>query len=399
MRAQIRDKRLQFWAIDAYAVAAEAGMGRRINTIMQTCFFAISGILPKDEAIAAIKHAVDKTYGKKSKRLVELNYRAIDTTLAKLHQVDIPESDNEKPSGSLRSEWMRHPIFPTSYATSPCRSIRARAINCRYRVFPVDGTYPLGTAQYEKRNIALEIPAWDADLCTQCGKCVLVCPHTAIRARAFAGEVVKDAPPTFKHVPARSKDFPAGTHISYQVAPEDCTGCGDCVEVCPIHDKSNVSRRAVNMAPIDPLREQERDNCAFFLRLPEFDRSAIKHGTIPGAMLLDPLFEFSGACAGCGETPYIRLATQLFGDRMLIANATGCSSIYGGNLPSTPYTVNGAGRGPAWSNSLFEDNAEFGLGMRLSADQLMGYAQQLVKETGRRNRRRPDRCAARCRPA
>jgi pyruvate-ferredoxin/flavodoxin oxidoreductase len=247
-------------------------------------------------------------------------------------------------------------------------------------MLPVDGTYPLGTAQYEKRNIALEIPVWEADLCTQCGKCVFVCPHTAIRSRLFAAEAANDAPPTFKHVPARSKDYPPGTHISYQVAAEDCTGCGDCVEACPIHDKSNVSRRAVNMAPVDPLRNQERDNLAFFLRLPEFDRSLVKHNTIPGSMLLDPLFEFSGACSGCGETPYIRLATQLFGDRMLIANATGCSSIYGGNLPTTPYTVNGAGRGPAWSNSLFEDNAEFGLGMRLAADQLMAYAQLLVKE-------------------
>jgi pyruvate-ferredoxin/flavodoxin oxidoreductase len=247
-------------------------------------------------------------------------------------------------------------------------------------LLPVDGTYPLGTARYEKRNIALEIPVWESDLCTQCGKCVFVCPHSAIRARAFAAEAAKGAPPTFKHVPAKSKEFPAGVHISYQVAPEDCTGCGDCVEACPIHDKSNVSRRAVNMAPVGPLRDPERDNFAFFLRLPEFDRGLLKHNTIPGAMLLDPLFEFSGACAGCGETPYIRLATQLFGDRMLIANATGCSSIYGGNLPSTPYTVNSAGCGPAWSNSLFEDNAEFGLGMRLSSDQLMAYAQQLVRE-------------------
>jgi len=245
---------------------------------------------------------------------------------------------------------------------------------------PLDGTFPVGTAQYEKRNIALEIPVWEADLCTQCGKCVFVCPHSAIRARAFNAELAANAPATFKHVPARSKDFPPGTHISYQVAPEDCTGCGDCVEACPIHDKSHVSRRADNMAPQAPLREQERDNYAFFLGLPEYDRAALKHTTIPGSALLDPLFEYSGACAGCGETPYIRLATQLFGDRMMIANATGCSSIYGGNLPSTPYTVNGAGRGPAWSNSLFEDNAEFGLGMRLAADQLMAYAQGLVKE-------------------
>jgi len=393
MRAQIRDKRLQLWVIDAYAVAAEAGMGRRINTIMQTCFFAISGILPKDQAIAAIKHAVDKTYGKKSKRLVELNYKAIDATLEHLRQVDVdrhsgvvtPEGINpgrnpaeiELDAGVRRHDATTLPDFVRDL-TLPIYQGHGDALPVS--LMPADGTYPLGTAQYEKRNIALEIPVWEADLCTQCGKCVFVCPHTAIRARAFSADAASNAPPTFKHVPARSKEFPAGTHISYQVAPEDCTGCGDCVEACPIHDKSNVSRRAVNMAPIVPLRDQERDNFAFFLRLPEFDRGALKHGTIPGAMLLDPLFEFSGACAGCGETPYIRLATQLFGDRMLIANATGCSSIYGGNLPSTPYTVNGAGRGPAWSNSLFEDNAEFGLGMRLAADQLMAYAKQLVQE-------------------
>ncbi|MBI3433256.1 MAG: pyruvate:ferredoxin (flavodoxin) oxidoreductase [Hydrogenophilales bacterium] len=377
MRAQIRDKRLQLWAIDAYAVAAEAGMGRRINTIMQTCFFAISGILPKDEAIAAIKQAVDKTYGRKSRRLVELNYRAIDMTLARLHQIAIP-------AGQGLAEY-EHVAIATEAVPDFVRDLtlpiyQGRGDALPVSALPADGTYPLGTAQYEKRNIALEIPVWEADLCTQCGKCVFVCPHSAIRARAFRAEDAANAPPTFKHVPAKSKEFPAGTHISYQVAAEDCTGCGDCVEACPIHDKSNVSRRAVNMAPVAPLRDQERDNFAFFLHLPEFDRGALKHGTIPGAMLLDPLFEFSGACAGCGETPYIRLATQLFGDRMLVANATGCSSIYGGNLPSTPYTVNGAGRGPAWSNSLFEDNAEFGLGMRLAADQLMAYAQQLVRE-------------------
>ncbi|MBC2730258.1 pyruvate:ferredoxin (flavodoxin) oxidoreductase [Thiobacillus sp.] len=380
LRAQIQAKRLQLWVIDAYAVADEAGMGRRINTIMQTCFFAISGILPKDEAIAAIKQAVDKTYGKKSRRLVELNYRAIDMTLSRLYQVAIPaqRASSVVPGPLAETEMpVAYPDFARDL-TLPIYHGHGDALPVS--MLPADGTYPLGTAQYEKRNIALEIPVWEADLCTQCGKCVFVCPHSAIRARAFAAEAVKEAPPTFKHVPAKSKEFPAGTHISYQVAAEDCTGCGDCVEACPIHDKSNVSRRAVNMAPVAPLREQERDNFAFFLRLPEFDRAGVKHNTIPGAMLLDPLFEFSGACAGCGETPYIRLATQLFGDRMLVANATGCSSIYGGNLPSTPYTVNGAGRGPAWSNSLFEDNAEFGLGMRLAADQLMGYAQQLVRE-------------------
>ncbi|MDA8129350.1 MAG: pyruvate:ferredoxin (flavodoxin) oxidoreductase [Betaproteobacteria bacterium] len=376
LRTQIVEKRLQLWAIDAYAIAAEAGMGRRINTIMQTCFFAIAGILPKDEAIVAIKHAVDKTYGRKSKRLVELNYRAIDMTLAALHRVAVPAgpvpADASVPSPAAPvPDFVRDLTLPMYHGHGDALPVSR---------LPADGTYPLGTAQYEKRNIALEIPVWEPDLCTQCGKCVFVCPHTAIRSRLFSADAAQDAPPTFKHVPAKSKDFPAGTHISYQVAPEDCTGCGDCVEACPIHDKSNVSRRAVNMAPVAPLRDDERDNFAFFLRLPEFDRSLIKHGTIPGSMLLDPLFEFSGACAGCGETPYIRLATQLFGDRMLVANATGCSSIYGGNLPSTPYTVNGAGRGPAWSNSLFEDNAEFGLGMRLAADHLMDYAKQLTKE-------------------
>ncbi|MHB1214498.1 MAG: pyruvate:ferredoxin (flavodoxin) oxidoreductase [Thiobacillus sp.] len=380
MRVQILEKRLQLWVIDAYAVAAEAGMGRRINTIMQTCFFAISGILQKADAIAAIKQAVDKTYGKKSKRLVELNYRAIDTTLVQLHQVSIPaQTEITEPSAAAAVEASAVAI-PDFVRNLTVPIYQGRGDRLPVSAMPADGTYPLGTAQYEKRNIALEIPVWVADLCTQCGKCVLVCPHSAIRARAFAAEAAANAPLSFKHVPAKSKDLPAGTHISYQVASEDCTGCGDCVEACPIHDKSNVSRRAVNMAPVAPLRDQERENFAFFLSLPEFDRSAIKHGTVPGAMLLDPLFEFSGACAGCGETPYIRLATQLFGDRMLIANATGCSSIYGGNLPSTPYTVNAAGRGPAWSNSLFEDNAEFGLGMRLAADQLMAYAQQLVQE-------------------
>jgi len=383
LRAQILEKRLQLWVIDAYAVAFDAGMGRRINTIMQTCFFAISGILPKDEAIAAIKQAVDKTYGRKSKRLVELNYKAIDTTLAELHQVVIPHSGESRNPAEIELDAgvrQHDGTLPDFVRDLTLPIYHGHGDSLPVSRLPADGTYPLGTARFEKRNIALEIPVWDADLCTQCGKCVFVCPHTAIRARAFKAEDAAAAPPTFKHVPAKSKDFPVGTHISYQVAAEDCTGCGDCVEACPIHDKSNVSRRAVNMAAVDPLRDAERDNLAFFLKLPEFDRSLIKHGTIPGSMLLDPLFEFSGACAGCGETPYIKLATQLFGDRMLIANATGCSSIYGGNLPSTPYTVNGAGRGPAWSNSLFEDNAEFGLGMRLSSDQLMAYAQQLVRE-------------------
>ena len=376
MQATIRERGLKLWVIDAYRVAQDAGMGRRINTIMQTCFFAISGILPHDEAVAAIKKAVDKTYGKKSKRLADLNHRAIEMTLANLHEATVGEA-----VGSAAPIQLNAPEgLPDFVRDFTLPIYRGEGNRLPVSAMPVDGSFPTGTARFEKRNIALEIPEWVEDLCTQCGKCVFVCPHSAIRARAFPADAVAEAPLTFKHVPAKSKDFPAGTRISYQVAPEDCTGCGDCVEACPIHDKSNVSRRAVNMIALAPVREQERDNFEFFLKLPDFDRSQLKHGTIPGAMLLDPLFEFSGACAGCGETPYIRLATQLFGDRMLVANATGCSSIYGANLPSTPYTVNGAGRGPAWSNSLFEDNAEFGLGMRLAADQLMLYAQTLVKE-------------------
>ncbi len=383
VRRQILEKGLDFWVIDAYRVAADAGMGRRINTIMQTCFFAISGILDRDVAIAAIKQAVEKTYGRKSKRLAELNFKAIDMTLAHLHQVKLDglaAGQVAEPADALAG--IELPAFVRDVTLPIYRGLGDRL---PVSLMPADGVFPMGTAKYEKRSIALEIPVWDKVLCTQCGKCVLVCPHSAIRSRAFAAELVTSpaagAPATFRHVPAKSKEFPAGTHISYQVAPEDCTGCGDCVEACPIHDKSNVSRRAVNMAPITPeLRLLERENFVFFLGLPEFDRERVKHTTIPGAMLLDPLFEFSGACAGCGETPYIRLATQLFGDRMLVANATGCSSIYGGNLPTTPFTTNAEGRGPAWSNSLFEDNAEFGLGMRLAADHLMAHAQVLAKE-------------------
>ena len=433
MQQQLIEKQLDFYTIDAYGVAEAAGMGRRINTIMQTCFFAISGVLPKEEAMAAIKDAVAKTYGRKSKRLAELNYKAIDMALEHLNKVAVPAeatSTFERPPAVSPEapEWLRR--FTGEL-------IAGRGDRVPVSLLPEDGTFPLGTAAWEKRNIALEIPVWDEQLCTQCGKCVFVCPHSSIRSRLFPDEAAAGAPATFKHVPAKSKEYPPGTRISYQVAPEDCTGCGDCVEACPIHDKSNVSHKAVNMARLvwgeggvsltpspspggggersAPLPlgkpevsvqahireanvrpelegsgegkalpivsgDAERQNWAFFTALPEFDRDQVKHTTIPGAMMLDPLFEFSGACSGCGETPYIRLATQLFGDRMLVANATGCSSIYGGNLPTTPYTVNAEGRGPAWSNSLFEDNAEFGLGMRLAADQLMRYAEGLARE-------------------
>jgi pyruvate-ferredoxin/flavodoxin oxidoreductase len=400
MQRQIIDKRLGFHVIDAYRVAEAAGMGRRINTIMQTCFFAISGVLPKDKAIAAIKQAVEKTYGRKGRRLVELNFQAIDATLENLHGVETPA----QPTSNFEKPPVVAANAPDFIHRFTAELIAGRGDKLPVSLMPVDGSFPLGTAAWEKRNIALEVPVWEEDICTQCGKCVFVCPHSVIRSKLFTPEAVTNPPPTFKHVPARSKDY-AGLHISYQVAPEDCTGCGICVEACPIHDKSNVSRRALNMAklirseeersaplpqgggsgegewhPLPVPREAERENWDFFEQLPEVDRDRVKHTTIPGSMLLDPLFEFSGACAGCGETPYIRLATQLFGDRMLIANATGCSSIYGGNLPTTPYTTNKAGRGPAWNNSLFEDNAEFGLGLRLAADQLMAYARGLVEK-------------------
>jgi len=375
MQQQILEKKIEFYCIDAYAVAEATGMGKRINTIMQTCFFAISGILPRDEAIAAIKQAVEKTYGKKGGRIVKLNFEAIDETLARLHQVDVP--------AAASSAFEIPPPVPAD-APDFVRQVTGELIAGRGDLVPVsrlpaDGSFPLGTAAFEKRNLALEIPVWEPDLCTQCGKCPMVCPHGVIRSKIFPAEAAKDAPPSFKHAPVKGKDLPEGWHITYQVAPEDCTGCGLCVDICPIHDKSNVSFKALNMADQPPLREPERDNWNFFLTLPEADRTELKPTVLRDAMLLQPLFEFSGACAGCGETPYIKLATQLFGDRMVVANATGCSSIYGGNLPTTPWAANAEGRGPAWSNSLFEDNAEFGLGMRMAIDKRAEYARELLQ--------------------
>ncbi len=377
MRRQMQEKRIRFYVIDAYQVALSAGMGRRINTVMQTCFFAISGILPQTEAIAAIKHAVEKTYGRKGRRIAELNYRAIDQTLACLHHVELPPTVDTANCGKSAAAPAGASAF-VRRVTLPL--IAGHGDRLPVSAFPADGTWPTGTARFEKRNLALQIPVLETDLCTQCGKCVFVCPHSAIRAKVFPANAADDAPPTFKQVPTRSKDYPAGSHISYQVAPEDCTGCTLCVDVCPIRDKSNVSRKAINMADQAPLRAAEAVNWEYFLKLPDYDRRLAKRQTIPGSALLQPYFEFSGACVGCGETPYIRLATQLFGDRMLVANATGCSSIYGGNLPTTPYCTDTNGRGPAWSNSLFEDNAEFGLGMRLASNQLAAQAAHLLRD-------------------
>ncbi len=376
MQGQIIDKKLKFFVIDAYGIAGATGMGRRINTIMQTCFFAISGILPREEAIAKIKLMVEKTYGKKGRRLTERNFLAIDASVAGLHPVRIPA---EVTSGTGK------PPLVAAGAPEFVRKVTATIIeghgdSIPVSLMPADGTWPVGTAAYEKRNIALELPEWDEHLCTHCGKCPLVCPHAAIRSKVFPETAAADAPASFRHVKVRGKDFPADHHISYQVAPDDCTGCGLCVEVCPIRDRKNPQHKAINMTPSVEYHEQERANWDFFVALPEYDRLKLVPGKIKHSMVLQPLFEFSGACVGCGETPYIKLATQLFGDRMLMANATGCSSIYGGNLPTTPYTTNPEGRGPSWNNSLFEDTAEFGLGMRIAVDTQNQYGRVLVEK-------------------
>jgi pyruvate-ferredoxin/flavodoxin oxidoreductase len=380
MQRQAIDRGIRIFVIDAYAVAERAGMGKRINTVMQTCFFAISGILPRDDALAAIKAAVEKSYGRKGRHIVDLNFQAIDESLAALHEIDVPKEVSSRVERPLPVP----PGAPEFVQKVTGEIIAGRGDSLPVSSLPVDGTFPLGTAAYEKRNLALELPVWEAELCTQCGKCPLVCPHGVIRSKVFPEELLTNAPPTFKSAPVLGKDFPAGFRMTYQAAPEDCTGCSLCVDICPIHDKSNVSRKALNMAPQPPLRDPERANWEFFLTLPEYDRAAVKATTIKGAMILEPLFEFSGACEGCGETPYIKLATQLFGDRMVVANATGCSSIYGGNLPTTPWTVNAEGRGPAWNNSLFEDNAEFGLGLRLAIDKQADYARELLDRLGPR---------------
>ena len=375
MQQQIMDKKLEFYVIDAYAIAKATGMGSRINTIMQTCFFAISGVLPRDVAIEKIKHAAEKSYSKKGRAVVEANWKAIDETIANLHRVNVPAQVS-----STRE--MPQPV-PAS-APEFVRKITAEIMSGRGDLLPVsalpnDGTWPSGTAVWDKRNLAQEIPVWDEELCIYCGKCPFVCPHTAIRSKVFPAEMAKNAPPTFKHIQVKGKEFEQGMHISYQVAPEDCTGCSLCVDICPAVSKVD-GHKALEMRPQAKLREQERENFGFFLTLPEFDRTQLRTSTIKGAMVMQPLFEFPTACVGCGETPYIRLASQLFGDRMVVANATGCSSIYGGNLPVTPWSKDAAGRGPAWSNSLFEDNAEFGLGFRLAADQHHELAQRRLRE-------------------
>jgi pyruvate-ferredoxin/flavodoxin oxidoreductase len=366
-------KKIQLYVIDGYTVARDAGMGTRINTIMQTCFFAISGVLPREEAIEQIKKSIKKTYGKRGEAVVAKNFAAVDAALAHLHKVELPStaSANFDIVGAITGnppEFVQNVLGQIAGGKGDLLPVSA---------FPAGGAFPTGTAQYEKRNIAQFIPVWDKDLCIQCGKCAMVCPHAVIRAKVYSAELAEKAPATFQWAKPKWKGMEED-HYTLQIAPEDCTGCSVCVEVCPVKSKSDTSKKAINMAPQAPLREAERDNWEFFLGLPEVDRSKLSHSQVKDLQLLQPLFEFSGACAGCGETAYVKLLTQLFGDRLYVANATGCSSIYGGNLPTTPYTSNKEGRGPTWANSLFEDNAEFGFGMRIALDQQKIFAETLV---------------------
>ncbi len=373
VQKQLIEKKLKFYVINAYQVADETGMGTRINTIMQTCFFAVSGVLPRDQAIAAIKRAIEKTYGKRGEAVVRKNFAAVDSTLERLYQVEVP-------SQVTSTFDLRPPVPPEApefVQKVTAKMIAGEGDELPVSALPSDGTYPTATTQWEKRNISLEIPVWDENTCIQCGKCVLVCPHAVIRAKVYDEKYLADAPKAWKSTKARWKEFEQ-MRYTLQVSPEDCTGCTLCVEICPAKNKSETKLKAINMASVLPIREQEKENWKFFQTLPEMDRTKINVQLVKDSQLLQPLFEFSGACAGCGETPYIKLVSQLFGDRAIIANATGCSSIYGGNLPTTPYSQNAEGRGPAWSNSLFEDNAEFGLGFRLTLDKRLEYASELL---------------------
>ena len=374
VQQQIISKRAKFYVIDAYQVARDTGMGSRMNTILQVCFFAISAVLPGEQAIQAIRKSIRDTYGRKGEEVVQKNMKAVDETLAHLFEVKIPANltstiEMPPPFSPSAPEFERE-VLGAIYA--------GRGDELPVSAFPVDGTFPTGTAKWEKRNLALEIPVWDPKICIQCGKCAMVCPHSVIRIKVYDSKELQGAPVTFKSTETRDREL-QGLKYTIQVAPEDCTGCGICVEVCPVKNKAETRLKAINMVPQPPLRLPERDNWDFFLKIPELDRRNIKVGNIRQQQVQEPLFEFSGACSGCGETPYLKLMSQLFGDRAIIANATGCSSIYGGNLPTTPWTKNAAGRGPAWSNSLFEDNAEFGLGFRLSIDKQTEFAQELVK--------------------
>jgi pyruvate-ferredoxin/flavodoxin oxidoreductase len=366
-------KQLALWVIDGDRVAAEAGMGGRVNTVMQTCFFALAGVLPREDAIAAIKHSIEVSYGKRGRTVVEKNWAAVDRALGALARVTLPAQATS--TTGLRTIAMDDAPPFVQHVTSAL--LAGRGDELPVSALPPDGVFPTGTARFEKRRIADAIPVWDADLCIQCGKCVLVCPHAVIRSTVYPPALEAEAPATWKSAPARWREL-ATQRFTLQVAPDDCTGCALCVEICPVKNKSQTRLKAINMQPVAPLREAEAANWTFFLTLPEPDRAPLHLHQVKDVQLLQPLFEFSGACAGCGETPYLKLVSQLFGDRALVANATGCSSIYGGNLPTTPWTTNALGFGPAWANSLFEDNAEFGLGMRLARDHQRTYALALL---------------------
>jgi len=377
VQEQLIAKKAKLFVIDAYQVARDSGMGSRMNTILQVCFFAISKVLPREEAIEAIRDSIRYTYGKKGEEVVQKNMQAVDATLAHLFEVKVPEKTTSTiempPPFSAGAPTFEREVLGAIY--------EGRGDELPVSAFPCDGTFPTGTAKWEKRNLALEIPVWDTKTCIQCGKCAMVCPHAVIRIKVYDSRELETAPATFKSTEVRDKEW-GRMKYSIQVAPEDCTGCGICVEICPAKNKTETRLKALNMAPQPPLRVPERDNWDFFLKIPELDRRKIRPTTIRQQQVQEPLFEFSGACSGCGETPYLKLLSQLFGDRALIANATGCSSIYGGNLPTTPWAKNAEGRGPAWANSLFEDNAEFGLGFRLSIDKQTEFARELVLQLG-----------------
>jgi pyruvate-ferredoxin/flavodoxin oxidoreductase len=371
----IIEKKLHFYVINAYDVARETGMGSRINTIMQTCFFAISGVLPREEAIAEIKKSIQKTYGRRGEAVVRANFEAVDSTLANLFEVKVPAQATSKltqrlPVPDEAPEFVREVLGSI---------ISMKGDDLPVSAFPVDGTFPTATTKWEKRNITLEVPAWEPDLCIQCGKCSFVCPHAVIRGKVYEPSYLENSPAGWQSADARWKEFP-GMKFTLVTSPDDCTGCGLCIEACPAKDKTQVGRKAINMVAQPPIRETEGVKWDYFLTLPEVDRTQMSLKTVKNSQLLQPLFEFSGACTGCGETPYVKLLSQLFGDRTLVANATGCSSIYGANLPTTPWAVNQDGRGPSWSNSLFEDNAEFGLGMRLTLDKQSEYVRELLPQ-------------------
>jgi pyruvate-ferredoxin/flavodoxin oxidoreductase len=373
IQQEIVTKKINLYVIDAFKVAREAGMGNRTNTIMQTCFFAISGVLPREDAIERIKQSIRKTYGKKGDEIVRKNFDAVDTTLANLHQAKVPQS--------VTSEIEMKPVVPVE-APEFVQKVTAMMMAGRgdelpVSALPIDGTYPSGTTRWEKRNISQFVPVWEEDICIQCGNCSFVCPHGVIRSKLYHKDRLEQAPESFQSAPIDARGFPE-TRYTLQIYAEDCTGCALCVEVCPAKSKEEAGKRAINMAWKEPILEDAKENVKFFDTLPVNDRARVDFSTIRGVQFLEPMFEFSGACAGCGETPYVKMVSQLFGDRMMVANATGCSSIYGGNLPTTPWTVNAEGRGPSWSNSLFEDNAEFGLGMRLAADRHMQLAHQML---------------------